>query len=224
MNCSQKMVWMFLGLNLYVNSMQHSVQQYDNQKTEKLKLILSECYNQYIFYSNSIKKHTEEIKELICDGADPNVVASGMIYRDTTLLEVLASYANYNDFISFLLENGASSISKQSALMNASRYGQMRAAKTLISSGADVNYKDSTNATALLWAVQGSYWVVGAQMVQLLLEKGAAKSINIPCDLLVWFDGQKKSPLTYARLKGYAEHYPRAREEIRTLLELYNKK
>jgi ankyrin repeat protein len=155
-------------------------------------------------------------------GGPRRVIAS--IYRDGSTPLLAASYNGYVEIVKLLLDKGADINAKSgdgyTALILASAYGHAKSGyiilnknifaspnryteivKLLLDKGADINERDSDNATALLRASQNGLM----EVVKLLLNKGAdvnVRNINDATPLMVASTGGHTEIVKLLLVKG----------------------
>ena len=154
------LVLLTIAYSLTIMAMQPSKLRYDRKATSALKLLMAE-------YDFKGPFNTDRIKELILQGADPNITAQGY---------TILSFAVTRDaeLIPFLIAHGANI--QRSALELAIIGKKLRAVELLIMHGVNIHAKNSREQTPLFSAVlQGD-----PEIIKLLLDHGAAPDIEVP--------------------------------------------
>ena len=132
----------------------------------------------------------EEVKKLIGQGADVDVVFGDNDYR---LLHI-AAMAGYKEVVEFLIEKGADVNQQDNELATplhmAAMEGHKRVVEFLIEKEANVDQQDDLQATPLHWAASSGYKGV----VEFLIEKGA----NVDQQ-----DKERVTPLHMAAMGGH---------------------
>jgi ankyrin repeat protein len=131
---------------------------------------------------------TQNVKDLLAQGADPNSSWKNPFGEVWTALHVAAQNDNA-EIAGLLLDKGAdanakSLQSKQTPLMTAADYGSKKVAQLLLDRGADPNAKDDNGTTPLLFAIDPNNWngAVDAEaeteIVRALIAKGADPGVT----------------------------------------------
>ncbi len=134
-----------------------------------------EFYRDMKLYNAAKRGNTGEVKKLLDQGADPNMMRTcGAAHGTSPLME--AAYKGHLDIVNALLEKGAE-INAQggvhfdwTALIHAASGGHNEVVKVLIKAGADVNIvSHDYSETALYEALESDY----EKIVTMLLKAGA---------------------------------------------------
>ena len=136
----------------------------------------------------AFKGHTETVKALLAEGADPN--AEDDIGQSAL---IGAARNGHSDTVSVLLAAGANANARLrttgwTALTLAAKNGHLDIVKALLENGAEPNIKDKFGRTALMWAAENGHSMV----VKALISKGVDLHAK---------DRFGKSALTLAKMK-----------------------
>lgn len=122
------------------------------------------------------KGYAGVVKELLDHGADINALG-GFAGGKTPL--IAAFLAGHNDLVQLLLRRGArvdtrETIAERTPLIESAIDANLRLANFLVDHNADVNARDRTGATALMWAAQSG----SLEITRLLLAHGADPNVK----------------------------------------------
>lgn len=193
------------GTLLLINNLALTMQQparvYDQEKTLKLKSYLN------VWQPKKDFPEEMEIRQLILDGANPNVKADCGHAKDCTWLDSTIFYNDekkFQDLIALLLFYGADT-SDSDLFGRVCQLGTYTTVLLFICFGAKVAGKNARGLTPLGCAIGYSRMDV----IKLLLDSGATSDIDIP-------NNEGETPLSCASKKGT--------RDIVALLELYKNK
>lgn len=118
-----------------------------------------------LLFSAVMTHRVDQVKSLLASGVDPNAIAKYPGSSNSSAL-TLAILQGQMRIIALLREAGANDVGK---LTEAVALGDLKRARELLASGADVNERNGTNETPLIFSVHRGQ----VESVKLLLEHGA---------------------------------------------------
>jgi len=177
-------------------------------------------YGNTLLHLSIFNDNYRGFKELLKLGANPNIADS--FHCTTPLIEACESYENRAKYVEELIkykadinyiecnEGKAEQKTNKTALIAASRTGNLKVVKMLVKNGADILYKrGSSGESALSSAVLGSHYDMvlylleqGADCNQVLYEKGGADDLHpVYMKTLEKEDTKFKSSSEYSKIK-----------------------